>query len=77
MTRDSGLGYGPIEGTGSGGSVGTAEVGWLPGLGIGALEVTGSVGTVEFCAVGLAGAGADRDGGAVSSSTSPGGSPAR
>ena len=73
--RDPEPGYGPMEGTGSGGSVGTAEVGWVAGLGTGALEATGSVGTVEFCAVGLAGAGADRDGCAVSSSTSPGGSP--
>src|SRR5713101_5931066 len=39
----------------------------------GALEVTGSVGSVDFGEAGLAGAGADRDGGAVSSSTSPGG----
>ena len=73
--RDPGLAYGPMEGTGSGGSVGTAEVGWLPGLGTGVPEVTGSVGSAEFGEAGLAGAGADRDGGAVSSSTSPGGSP--
>jgi hypothetical protein len=64
-----------MDGTGSGGRVGIGEVGWIAGLGTDALEGTGSVGGAAAGEVGLAGAEADRGGGAVSSSTSPGGSP--
>ena len=64
-----------MDGTGSGGSVGIGKVGLVAGLGTDALEGTGSVAGAAAGEVGLAGAEADRGGGAVSSSTSPGGSP--
>ena len=63
-----------MEGTGSGGSVGIGEVGLIAGLGTGALEGAASEGDAGIGEVGLAGAGAEC-GGALSSSTSPGGSP--